>query len=145
MSIRRSRNQVSRRGFTMIEMIVATVVLAVGVFGTVGAFNAATKSSALAAEQQTATMLAQKQIAEAEVQLQGNVTAGDSDGDFGTDYPGYHWKQSITATDYTYLFQMSVTVSWGAPPQRERTVTTYLVSTQTYTPPDTTGTGAAGG
>jgi Tfp pilus assembly protein PilV len=130
----------------MIEMIVATVVLAIGVVGTVGAFNAATKTSSIAVDQQTATMLAQKQIAEAEVQAEGNITAGETDGDFGADYPGFHWKQSITTTDYTYLFQMSVTVSWGAPPKRERTVTTYLTSTQTYSPPSTTtAAGGAGG
>jgi Tfp pilus assembly protein PilV len=129
----------------MIEMIVATVVLAIGVVGTVGAFNAATKASTIAAEQQTATLLAQKQIAEAEVNMQGNITGGESDGDFAPDYPAYHWKQSITATDYTYAFQISVTVSWGPPPQKERTVTSYLVSEQTYTAPATTATATAGG
>ena len=136
--------RVSRAGFTLIEMVVAAVVLAVGVAGTVAAFNAATRASTVASEMQTATMLAQKQIAEAEVQLQGTVTAGESDGDFGSDYPGYHWKQSITATDYTYGFQISVTVSWGPPPQRERTVTSYLVNTQTYTAPASSGTAAGG-
>jgi prepilin-type N-terminal cleavage/methylation domain-containing protein len=138
-------NRRSRSGFTLIEMIVATVVLAIGVIGTVGAFNAATKASVVASEQQTATMLAQKQIAEAETQAEGNITGGESDGDFGIDYPGFRWKQSITATDYTYLFQISVTVSWGPAPQRQRTVTTYLVSSQTYSAPTTTAAGGAGG
>jgi Tfp pilus assembly protein PilV len=127
-------------------MIVATVVLAIGVIGTVGAFNAATKASAVASEQQTATMLAQKQIAEAEVQLEGNITGGESDGDFSPDYPGFRWKQSITSTDYTYLFQIAVTVSWGPAPQKQKTVTTYLVSAQTYSAPETTtAAGGAGG
>jgi prepilin-type N-terminal cleavage/methylation domain-containing protein len=140
---RRNGKKVSNSGFTLIEMVVASVVLAIGVVGTVGAFNAATKASTVASEQQTATMLAQKQIAEGETQLQGNVTAGETDGDFGPDYPGYHWKQSITATDYTYAFQIAVTVTWGSSPQRERTVTSYILNTQTYTPPDSTT--AAGG
>jgi len=147
MRTRRNRNKHAESGFTLIEMIVATVVLAIGVFACVGAFNAATRTSTIASEQQTATMLAQKQIAEAEVNLEGNITGGDSDGDFGPDYPGYRWKQSITATDYTYAFQIAVTVSWGPAPQRTRTVTSYLVNAQTYTAPATTGTttGAAGG
>lgn len=144
---RKNSSRRPRTGFTLIEMIVATLVLAIGIVGAASAFSAATKASALAADTQTASLLAQQQLEQTETQAAGQLTGGDTEGDFGADYPGYHWKQSITSTDYTYLFQVSVTVTWGPNPPRERTVTTYLVNTQTNTSTSTTTapTGGTGG
>ena len=130
----------SSSGFTLVEMIVATVILAVGIVGAAGAFNAATRASATASEIQIATMLAQQQLSQTETQAQGNLSGGDTEGDFGADYPGYRWKQSVTATDYTNLFQVSVTVTWGSAPGHEKTVTTYLVNVQQQQPSTTTST-----
>ncbi len=140
------RQKRSNRGFTVIEMVVATLILAIGVVGASTAFNAATKASTLAAETQTASLLAQQQLETTETQAAGQLSGGDTEGDFGADYPGYHWKQSITSTDYTYLFQVAVTVSWGPNPARERTVTTYMVNTQNNTSTTSgTSTGGTGG
>jgi type II secretion system protein I len=136
----------SKAGFTLVEMIVATVILAVGIVGAAAAFNSATRASAMASEIQIATMLAQQQLSQTETQAQGNLTGGDTEGDFGADYPGYHWKQSISATDYTNLFQVSVTVSWGKFPGHEKTVSTYLMNVQQQTSTSTgTTTGTASG
>ncbi len=131
-------------GFTLVEMIVATVILAVGIVGAAGAYNAATRASAAASDIQTAAMLAQQQLSQTETQSAGNLSGGDTEGDFGADHPGFHWKQSVAATDYTNLFQVSVTVQWGGNPVHERTVSTYLVNVQPNTS-TTTSTGATSG
>ncbi len=145
-SIRRNRQ--SSRGFTLIEMIVATIVLAIGVVGASAAFNMATKASSVATDLQTAAMLAQQQLEQTEVNAQGSITPGDSDGEFGNDFPGFKWHQSITSTDYTYLFQVTVTVKWGSRPERQKSVTTYLTNAQptstSTTSTSTTGTGTGG-
>ena len=139
-----SRQKNRNRGFTLIEMVVATLILAIGVVGATTAFNAATKASSLAAETQTASLLAQQQLETTETQSAGQLSGGDTEGDFGAEHPGYHWKQSITSTDYTYLFQVAVTVSWGSSPARERTVTTFMVNKQNNTSPATSGTSTGG-
>jgi Tfp pilus assembly protein PilV len=128
-------------------MIVATVVLAIGVVGATTAFNSATKVSSAASDIQLAALLAQQQINQTEVNGQGTISPGDSDGDFGSDYPGFKYHQSVTSTDYTYLLQVTVTVKWGANPERQRSVTTYLVNTQsnTSTSTSTSTTGGTGG
>lgn len=136
----------STRGFTLVEMIVATVVLGIGVVGTSTAFRAATKAAAAAKDLQTATLLAQQQIEQVEVNGQGQISAGDTDGDFGATYPGFRYHQSVTSTDYTYLLQVTVTVEWSANPVRQKSVTTYLMNTEpTSTTSTTSTTGGTGG
>jgi hypothetical protein len=115
-------------------MIVATVVLAIGVMGAIAAFNIATKASRKASDLQTATMIAEQQLNNTAVEqaLQGTLTGGDSEGD-SEDYPGFHWKQTVDSTDYTttyYLYQVTVTVTWGGTRQESRTISTYMVSNQ---------------
>jgi hypothetical protein len=56
----------------------------------------------------------------AELEAQGPEELSDDSGDFGEDFPGYHWSLSVSdvtsvepenASDY--LRQLDLTVSWG--------------------------------
>jgi prepilin-type N-terminal cleavage/methylation domain-containing protein len=51
-------NRTGRRGFTLMEMIVATFLLAVGVAGALGAFASATRATAAADHLNTAASAA---------------------------------------------------------------------------------------
>lgn len=130
----RHSNRRAQAGFTLIEMIVATVVLSIGVIGSIAAFNLATKASRTASDLQIATLIAEQQLNNTAVQeaQQGSLSGGDSEGD-SEDYPGFHWKQTVDSTDYTttyYLYQVSVTVTWGGARPQSRTISTYMVNNQ---------------
>jgi prepilin-type N-terminal cleavage/methylation domain-containing protein len=123
----------SRPGFTLIEMIVATVLLAIGIVGTMGAIHAASQTTLLADGAQTAALLAQKQITQMELQPD-QLTGGDQQGDFGDEYAGYKWQQNTEATDYPSLFKVTMTITWGGfNDTHKREFVTYLSNGQ-YTP-----------
>ena len=138
-------------GFTLVEMIVATVLLAVGVAATLGAIHAAAQTTMAADGAQTSALLAQKQITQLELQPD-QISGGDQQGEFGDEYPGYKWQQSVEATDYSNLFKVTLTVSWGSNnDQHKRDYITYLSNGQQITNPNgvtpgsTTTTGTTGG
>ena len=115
-----------RRGFTLVEMIVATILLAVGVFGALGAFSAALQATTASNRIHTAALLAQRRLTEIELQPDA-IAGGDQQGDFGEEYPGFRWLESVEPTDYPDLFKITLRVQWGSPPTpHERMVTTYL-------------------
>lgn len=142
----RRRRSARGRGFTLIEMIVATTLLVIGVAGALSAINAATRATKAAEDVQTAIMLAQKQLAELETQPT-SITSGDQSGTFDAPYSAYQWKQSIEPSDYSYLYQVTITVEWGSQisPQ-QRSITTYeyynpnSTSTSSTSTSGTTGT-----
>ena len=130
----RYRNSRAQSGFTLIEMIVATALLAIGVVAAMGAIGASTAATASAGQMQTAALLGQSKLNEIERQLD-TLSGGDQQGDFGADSPGFHWQENVEATDYPNLFKVTVRVQWGGTSlQKERAFTTYL------TKPDTTHT-----
>lgn len=118
-------------GFTLIEMIIAAIVLVVGVAGALGAISASTRTGAYASQIQTAALLAQRQLAETASQPDTLSSGGDQEGSFDEPYSNYHWKQSVEATEYQNLFKVTVTVTWGSGPNpSQREVTTFLRSDQ---------------
>ncbi|HLK58697.1 MAG TPA: prepilin-type N-terminal cleavage/methylation domain-containing protein, partial [Chthonomonadaceae bacterium] len=90
------------RGFTLMEMIVATLILTIGVVGAMTALSMATRASGYAQEIQNATLLAQQQLNDTQVHSD-TLSGGDTEGDFDDPYSGYHWKQSVETTDYQKL------------------------------------------
>jgi Tfp pilus assembly protein PilV len=132
-------------------MLVATVVLAIGVAGTLGAISAATHAEAVADRMHTAALLARQQLTTTESNLAG-LSAGDQSGDFGSDYSEFSWRQSVQSTDDQYLFQVTLTVQWGDPNSPQKyVVTTYLDTEQAIniqnngSSSTTTGTGGTTG
>jgi len=125
---RTQRSCRSRRGFTLIEMIIAAILLIIGVAGALGAIGASTRTASYANQIQTAALLGQRQLAETASQPDSLASGGDQEGTFDEPYSNYHWKQSIESTDFQNLFKVTVTVMWGTNSQRE--ITTYLRSDQ---------------
>jgi type II secretion system protein I len=126
--LKRSR---SRRGFTLIEMIIASLLLVIGVTAALGAMGASTRTASYAAEIQTAALLAQKQLAETASQPSTLSSGGDQEGSFDDPYSAYHWRQSVEATDYPNLFKVTMTVTWGPSfHTSQREIVTYLRSDQ---------------
>src|SRR5512142_3472141 len=99
------------RGFTLVEMIVAAVVLVLGVVSAMACIGSATRSTGTAADYTTAALLAQQQLS----QIQANpseLTGGDQQGDFSDDHPGFSWHQTVEATDLASLEKVTLVIEW---------------------------------
>src|SRR5437867_3578147 len=82
----------NRPGFTLVEVLVAAVLLAVGISAGVRTPGVMDRSSAGAADRETAVGLVGERLAT----LEGvdGVHAGDSQGVFQTE-PRFHWQQHV--------------------------------------------------
>ena len=120
-------------GFTLIEMVVATVLLVLGVVGALACISSATRSTSISSEYTTAALLAQQKIAEVEAtpdQIQG----GEQSGDFGEEHPTFSWRQNIESSNIASLMRVTLIIEWksGAIPRQAQFVTYVL------TPPEAT-------
>jgi type II secretion system protein I len=115
----------SQPAFTLIEVLVATAVLAIGISAGVRAMGAMSRASALAADRQTAVRLAGEQLA----RLEGvdGVSTGNTQGDFESE-PRFHWQEQVAAASQTGVLEATVTITWSeAGVQRHYAVTTYVL------------------
>lgn len=126
----------NRQGFTLVEMIVAAILLVVGVVAALACIGSATRSTALAAEYTTAALLAQQRFAEIEAQPD-QLTSGDQQGDFGEEFPGYSWHQMVETTDFGGLVRITLTIEWpsGATRRSVQFVTYEQTQTQQQASP----------
>lgn len=103
-------------GFTLLELMVAAVILAFGIVGVLRAISAGLLSARDASDYTTAAMLAQAQLE----QLRWDDTlqnTGTSEGDFGDLYPDYSWQASLESVDLpdiddSDLVHVVLTVTW---------------------------------
>jgi prepilin-type N-terminal cleavage/methylation domain-containing protein len=133
-------------GFTLVEMIVATFLLAIGISAVLGCIAAATHSTAVATEYTTAAMLAHQRFAELE-QQPAMVTAGDTSGSFTDDFSNFSWQQTIETTDVTSLMKVTVVIQWqsGSTPRTAQFVTYEQVGTDSSGNPTINGVGSGTG
>jgi prepilin-type N-terminal cleavage/methylation domain-containing protein len=122
-----------KRGFTLIEMIVAGFILSFAIVAAIGAFTTITRANSKAEVLQTSALLAQQRFSELEQQAD-SLSGGDQQGDFGEDYPAYRWQQSVESTDFTGLFKVTLVITWGSGGAPEEHVyTTFIRNDQNTT------------
>lgn len=102
----------SARGFSLVELLVAVLLLGVGMVGLVEGMNTALRSSKEAERQSAAALLAQGQIEL--IRADGYVVEGDDDGEFDPPMDAYAWKQSVVETTPEGLFEVTVTITDAA-------------------------------
>ncbi len=100
-----------RSGFTLVEMVVATIVLFVGGVAAMMAISSCTRSIGIAEAYSKAALLAEQRLAELESQPD-TLTSGDQQGDFGDENAGYQWMQSVEPTDLTDVSRVTLVVTW---------------------------------
>ena len=104
-------------GFTLLEVMVAIAIIAIALTAVLGSQSQSLSLASEAKFSTTAAFLAQGKMAEIEAEKVEDL-ASDS-GDFGEDFPGYHWE--VTASNVAFageegvsdhLKQIDLTVSW---------------------------------
>jgi type IV pilus modification protein PilV len=95
-------------GFSLVEVMVAILILAIAVVGLTGGITTALGSSKESELQTTAALLAAGQIET--LRANGDLTDGETNGDFGQGLPLYRWKQTITASQPDGLHEVEVVV-----------------------------------
>ena len=110
---RSARRAISRgprgRGFTLIEVLVALAIVAIGMAAVLGALSSSANTISYLRDKTFAQWVALNQIAL--LRLSGQMTAtGNSDGD--TDFAGqkWHWRREVVATQVPGVVRIDVKV-----------------------------------
>ena len=99
-----------QRGMTLLEVIVAMVVLAVGIAGALGAISSCLRNSDAAAAYSHGALLAQ-QVA-AELDRQETLEPGSQSGKFDDQAITYSWQAEISPPTSTGGYPVHATVNW---------------------------------
>ena len=106
------------RGFTLLEVMIAVAIIGIALVAVLGSQSQSLSLASEAKFNTTAALLAQGKIAEIETESTENL-ASDS-GDFGGDFPNYHWEYTVSGLSAAgvdqaldFLKQIDLTVYWG--------------------------------
>jgi general secretion pathway protein I len=104
-------------GFTLLEVMIAVSIIAIVVAAIFGSQSQSLSLANDAKFNTTATLLAQRKMAE--VETVNSLDVGATSGDFGEDFPEYQWELNISEVPLTgtegleYIKQVDVIVHWG--------------------------------
>jgi general secretion pathway protein I len=98
------------QGFTLIEVLVATVVLAMGLLACLTAFSMATRATGASTNDTLVPMLAARMLAEVQAGPKEELETGTSRGDFGEQYPGYTWDLTVSPPDDLNVVRVQLTI-----------------------------------
>lgn len=101
---------VARRSaaFSLIEVIVAILILGIALVALTEGVTSALSSSMASEVQTTAALLAAGQIET--LRAEGDYADGETEGDFGDEFAQYRWTQTISSTDIRSLHDVEVVV-----------------------------------
>jgi general secretion pathway protein I len=103
-----SKSELAARGFTLVEVMVAIVILAIALTGLTQGISLALASSKESELQATAALFASGQIEL--LRAQGDLMDGEDQGDCSAALPLYRWKQTVAPTGIEGLHDVTVTV-----------------------------------
>lgn len=102
--------EIRSRGFTLVEVLVATTILATGLLAALTAFSMAGRVTGAANNDTAIAFLAHQKLAE--IQLLGGeeLPVGVSTGDFAPDFPQYGWEMTVSEPDELNVMQVSLVI-----------------------------------
>jgi len=95
-------------GFSLVEVMIAIVILAIALVCLTQGITTALGSSKESELQTTAALCAAGQIET--LRAEEFLVDGTTDGDFGSNLPLYRWKQTISPTDIDGLHEVDIVV-----------------------------------
>ena len=101
-----------KRGFSLVEVLCALTVLGVAVVGITEGITLSLRMVKEAEYQSVAALLASGRMDI--IHADGYFLEGETEGDFGDDFPLYAWRQSIVASSTPSLYEVTVSVDLAA-------------------------------
>jgi prepilin-type N-terminal cleavage/methylation domain-containing protein len=95
-------------GFSLVEILLATAILGVGLVGLTEGLTLALRSSKEAERQSRAALLAAGRMELA--RLDRFILEGEEEGTFGGELGAYRWRQTISRTELEGLYEVAVAV-----------------------------------
>jgi len=89
------RSSAGERGFTLVEVLVATAVLAIGLLAALTAFSMANRVTAVSSNDTVISFLGQQKLAEIQALGREQLRVGSTTGDFGPEFPQYVWRLTV--------------------------------------------------
>src|SRR5579871_5735855 len=96
-------------GFSLVEVMVAILILGVALTGLVHGINTALASNKESELQTVAALFAQGKIEE--LRAEDILDDGEDEGDCGSMLAMYRWKETVSATDTDGLHEVDVVVT----------------------------------
>jgi type II secretion system protein I len=118
---------VHRRGFTLVEVLVATVILALGLLGALTAFSMASRATSASTNDTMLTFLAQEKLAEIQLLRADRLADQDTFGDFGPEHPQYEWEMFIGRPDDRNLVRVDLVIAAPEAGRRRETLFSTIV------------------
>ena len=106
---RSARPRGQRAGFTLIEVLATLVLVAIVLPVAMKGISLSLGAAVYAKTSVQAAHLADAKLNE--LVALGQLTTGTSSGDFGSDYPDYHWTLQAVQADDT-LIEVAIEVAW---------------------------------
>lgn len=100
------------RGFTLIEVLIAMVILSITFVWLISAVNRSIDTAVRSKFITTSTLLAQKRIADV-LSDDGERSSGVGLGDFGDDHQGYAYTERIEPTPLSGYSKYTLLIKWG--------------------------------
>jgi len=95
-------------GFSLVEVIVAIVILSIALVGLAHGITTALSSSKESEMQTAAAMFAAGVIEN--LRAEGDITDGQAEGDCGAEMPMYRWTESVTGAGVDGLHEVDVSI-----------------------------------
>jgi general secretion pathway protein I len=105
---KRCRRPTSSCGFSLVEVLVAILILGVALVGLTQGITLAVSSSKESELQTAAALFASGQIET--LRAEGDFTDGETQGDCGEQLPLYRWRQTVTPAGISGLHEVAVAV-----------------------------------
>ncbi|MDB5289309.1 MAG: type secretion system protein [Phycisphaerales bacterium] len=149
-SLRRPRGHAVRRGFTLVEVLAATLLVGITLPVIMRGIDMSLTLASMTRHRSEAGALAESKLND--LVAEGTWQSGSLSGDFGTDSPEYTWTgelqswgtgQGVAGTNNVQ--QLDVHVFWNAPDGSQRSVTLSTFVYQSQNTSSTSGTTSGSG
>ena len=122
---RKKVSGISNKGFTLVEVLLAVTILAVGIIGVLRAYATSVNALEVSQENIDAVCLLKEKMAEIEQAglEQGGIPQGVSSGEFEGSFEGFEWESEVKPSRVDGLNEITLVVSRKEKPRRFSLVT----------------------